>query len=267
MPSIGKRAGVYVLLLALSPGVRAQSVPNSDSQTPADNTSASADNSSGSGQDTSVPIGILTERAGGSLARATLDSRTTETPAGTTPTGAASYFSVPDPPPKLLKKHDLVTVVVNEQSAYTTTGDNKLQKAADFDNQIADYVHMTSTGSLVPEQPSNPLEFNATASRDLSGQAQVDRTDSVTARITAEVVDVKPNGTLVLRASETIKTDDEIQDMSLTGTCRVEDITADNSILSTQLFDLHLTKNHQGQVRDTTKRGLIPRLLDWIDPF
>ncbi len=181
---------------------------------------------------------------------------------------AASYFAVPEPPAKLLHKHDLVTIIVNEQSAYSTNGVNDLEKAADFDTQIADYLNIDPSRLRVsPQQPSNPLEFKSVASRDLKGTAQVNRTDSVTARITATVVDVKPNGTLVLQAAETIKTDDELQMMSLTGTCRVDDVTPDNSVLSTQLFDLHLTKVHKGQVRDTTKRGLIPRLLDWIDPF
>jgi flagellar L-ring protein FlgH len=242
------------LITALTGIVQAQTAAQ-DSDSPSSDLASS-----------SLPIGILVQRSGGSLCRATLGI-STDVNANSTPLTAASYMAVPEPAPKLLHKHDLVTIIVNEQSAYSTNGTNDLEKTADFDAQIADYIHMTENGSLVPEQPSNPLEFNAIGSRDLKGQAQVNRTDSVTARITASVVDVKPNGTLVLQATETIKTDDELQMLSLSGTCRVDDISLDNSILSTQLFDLHLTKVHKGQVRDTTKRGLFPRLLDWIDPF
>jgi flagellar basal body L-ring protein FlgH len=53
----------------------------------------------------------------------------------------------------------------------------------------------------------------------------------------------------------------------LTGVCRVQDITTDNSVLSTQLFDLDVRKTHSGAVRDGTKRGFVPRALDWINPF
>ena len=80
-------------------------------------------------------------------------------------------------------------------------------------------------------------------------------------------MDVKPNGTLIVQARKRIKTDEEEQQFILTGVCRVEDITADNAILSTQLFDLELQKNHKGAVRDATKRGILPKLLDWINPF
>jgi flagellar L-ring protein precursor FlgH len=103
--------------------------------------------------------------------------------------------------------------------------------------------------------------------RNLKGEATVDRTDSLTARITAEVIDVKPNGTLVLQAKQRIKTDDEEQQFVFTGTGRVEDVGVDNTILSTQLYDKDVTKTHTGAVRDTTKRGLIPKLLDLINPF
>ena len=60
------------------------------------------------------------------------------------------------------------------------------------------------------------------------------------------MVDVKPNGTLILEATEDIKTDEEEQKLTLIGTCRVEDITADNTILSNQLFNLHLEQTAQG---------------------
>jgi hypothetical protein len=41
----------------------------------------------------------------------------------------------------------------------------------------------------------------------------------------------------------------------------------DNTVLSTQCYDLNLEKNHRGAVRDTQKRGLVPRLLDFVNPF
>jgi flagellar L-ring protein precursor FlgH len=70
-----------------------------------------------------------------------------------------------------------------------------------------------------------------------------------------------------LQAIKDIRTDEEEQRMILTGICRAEDVTADNTVLTTQLFDLELTQTHTGAVNDTTKRGLLPRLLDTFSPF
>ena len=116
-------------------------------------------------------------------------------------------------------------------------------------------------------QPSTPPELKTALERDFTGTGDVEREDSLTARITAEVLDVKPNGTLVLQARKRIKTDDEEQMFVLAGVCRAEDVQADNTILSTQLYDLQLEKRHHGVVRDSTKPGWIPKLLDVVNPF
>ena len=109
--------------------------------------------------------------------------------------------------------------------------------------------------------------MTADAARNFKGEATVDRSDSVIARITAEVVDVKPNGTLVVQARKKIKTDEEEQTLLCSGICRAEDITPDNTVLSTQLFDLEFTKMNKGQVQNTTKTCLIHKLLDFVNPF
>jgi flagellar basal body L-ring protein FlgH len=44
-------------------------------------------------------------------------------------------------------------------------------------------------------------------------------------------------------------------------------VTADNSVLSTQLFDLELNKSTKGAIRDSTKRGAVHKFFDWLNPF
>ena len=72
---------------------------------------------------------------------------------------------------------------------------------------------------------------------------------------------------LVIQARQRIQTDEEVQTFILSGICRAEDVTPDNTILSSQMFDKSLTKNHQGAVRETTRRGWLSKLLDVISPF
>jgi flagellar L-ring protein precursor FlgH len=81
------------------------------------------------------------------------------------------------------------------------------------------------------------------------------------------VVDVKPNGTLALEARKHIENDDEKLTISLTGFCRPEDVAADNTVLSTQMFDLRVNKQHQGEVRNAQKKGLLTKLLDFVFNF
>jgi len=210
-------------------------------------------------------VGELMRQSGGSLYRAS--AQMANDPRMVKPADA-SYFAIPDPLPKTLVKHDLVTIVVNEESETSSEGTSDLKKDAGVDAKIAQFPSISwsnfalknTIGSIAPE-------INITGSRNSKGQGTVDRKDSFTARIQAEVVDVKPNGTLILQARKRIVTDEEQQLFVLTGVCRVQDITPDNTVLSTQLYDLELQKKNSGSLRDTTKRGWVPRILDWVNPF
>ena len=55
--------------------------------------------------------------------------------------------------------------------------------------------------------------------------------------------------------------------MTLTGICRKEDITPDNSILSTQLADLRIDVQNSGAVRDGSRRGWLTTILDVLRPI
>ncbi len=203
---------------------------------------------------------------GGSLLRATMEAAPEP---GQATLKDVSFTFVPDPEPRVLKKHDLVTVIIREESAFKTKGTTDLKRQSDLDAKLDEYIQLSLSNLRLKNgvQGSSPLEVKAEASRKFKGEGNVDRSDSLTARIEAEVLDVKPNGTLVLQATKRIKTDDEEQQFILTGICRAIDVSADNSILSSSLHDFTLEKKHSGAVRDTTKRGLVGKFLDFVNPF
>ncbi|HEV7299656.1 MAG TPA: flagellar basal body L-ring protein FlgH [Tepidisphaeraceae bacterium] len=179
-----------------------------------------------------------------------------------------SLFSVTPPEPRTLKKHDLVTIIVREESNYTTEGKTDLKKEASVTAKLSEFVELDPGNLRIKAMPTGATPgVNFSASREMTGDGSVDRKDVVTLRITAEVLDVKPNDTVVLQARKQIKIDDEEQSIIIAGVCRAEDITADNTILSTQLGDVQMTKLHKGAVRDNTKRGWLTKLLDRANPF
>lgn len=235
-----------ILTMGLASRAAAQNAPRTVAQS-SPNTQAMMQNSSGS-----LLLATLPQQSGANEK-----------------TASYSMIAVSEPQPKILKKHDLITIIVQEVSSYESKGTTDLQKAADFDAKVDQWISLR-LGALSVHgtgQATNPVETKLEATRDFNGQADVDRSDTFTLRLEAEVIDVKPNGTLVVQAKKHIKTDEEDQQIILTGTCRVQDVDASNSVLSTALHDLDLQKVSKGAVRDTTKRGLIPRLLDFINPF
>ena len=209
---------------------------------------------------------MVAQQAGGSMLRATISTPVDPAAASL---ANVSFFAVPEPPPKTIKKHDLVTIVVNESSEFSSEGSTDLKKTNDLDAKIDAFMRFSLSNFALKSNVNTGTipEAKGELTRDFDGEATVERTDVFNTRITAEVLDVKPNGTLVLQARQHIKTDEEEQMMILSGICRVEDVTPDNTVLSTQIFDKDVSKTHKGAVRDTTKRGWVPKLLDAVNPF
>jgi flagellar L-ring protein precursor FlgH len=181
----------------------------------------------------------------------------------------ASFTATLPPLPRQYRLHDLITIIVREESTFASDGKTDLEKTASFDAKLQAWMKLhTFEKPLKSVDLGTPTpEMKSSGTRSFEGDGSVKRKDTFIGRLTAEVIDIKPNGTLVLSARKFIKTDEEEQTFQLAGTCRAEDITADNTVLSTQLADLTVCKTHSGAVNDSTKRGILPWVTDKINPW
>src|SRR5205809_372618 len=80
-----------------------------------------------------VSTQLLMQSSGGSLLQASLPQQA-EPLNSRTP--AYSLYAVPEPEPKVLKKHDLLNIVVREESQSTSKGTTDLKKSADLDAKV-----------------------------------------------------------------------------------------------------------------------------------
>ena len=192
---------------------------------------------------------------------------TDENPAA--PIRGLSLTMVEPPPPRTYALHDLITIIVDETSraeadqSLETKKDYKLNGSIEAFPSLAELAELR----LVTGGRSPVVDWQADHKSDYKGDGQYERTDRLVVRITAEVIDVKPNGNLVVEAKKTVIKDTEEQTVVLSGTCRGEDVTADNTILSTQLADLNVAVRNEGQVKKASQKGLIPRALDTLFAF
>jgi len=185
---------------------------------------------------------------------------------------AVSFTAVQPALPKKYRKNDILTVIIREDSDSSTNGKLKSDKTQDFDLGIQQFIQLALAQSGLPtvetvNTPSKLPEIKFKYQNNRQADADQERQDSFSARISAKVVDVKPNGTMVIEAVKQIVVDKEEQVFTLSGVCRVEDVAVDNTILSTQLADLSLSKQTKGNVYDGTKRGWLNQLIDHVSPF
>jgi flagellar L-ring protein precursor FlgH len=181
-----------------------------------------------------------------------------------------SLIAAPKPEPKTFAKEDLITIIIREQASHSSSGKSSMSRESSIDAKVDAWVrfHLGDSGMIRPTNMNDGKPaIKADAKREFDGGGSSSRTDTLAARITGKIVDIKPNGNLVLAASKRIATEAESYTITVTGTCRTEDVTADNSIVSTQIAELEITKDSTGAIKDATKRGVLHRLLDWVNVF
>ena len=127
-------------------------------------------------------------------------------------------------------------------------------KAAIFDRMSeADWAPFKN---LTPDpQPNGPLAVNGNLQSQFRVESDMELRDQMTFRIAAHIVDIQPNGNLVLEAHRTVRNNEELWMHSLTGICRREDIGPGNLLLSKDILHLNVEKRETGHMRDSYKRG------------
>jgi flagellar L-ring protein FlgH len=224
----------------------------------------------GSPTDDRMGTGAAYERSGGSLVRAGRGPQASsgEPSAGDPRVAGMGFFGVSPPPRRVIQPHDLITIVIKEQSEFKSEGTSKLDKKASLEAAINEFITLNlNNAQLEPLVGATKPKIDVEGSMKFDGKGSAERKDSLSVRLQAEVIDVKPNGNLVLAARRRIKTEDEERVFLVSGVVRVQDVTTDNTVLSTQMFDFDLTQETKGTVRNATRRGWLPRLLDAINPF
>jgi flagellar L-ring protein precursor FlgH len=181
---------------------------------------------------------------------------------------SASLIAVQPPRPRKFKVHDRITIIIREEKRATSDSDLKSDRKWEIEAELKKWIRINEECKLVPQvfpQGNPALEFDYEDKYD--GKGKVGRKDSLVTRVTATVVDVKPNGDLVLEAKKDIRVDEDRQIIRLTGICRSVDVTIQNTVLSTQLADARIDIQHSGPARDAARRGWLARFWDLIRPF
>jgi flagellar L-ring protein FlgH len=157
---------------------------------------------------------------------------------------------------------DIVTIVVSEQASAVATGQTKTSRASNANAAINSVAGpLASTGRL-----ANLLSMNST--QGLTGDGTTSRTSTLTAVLTARVVDVLPNGYLVIEGSKTTLVNSENQIITVRGVVRPADLSNSNTVQSGSIAQLELKINGKGVVNDAIHRpNLLYRLLLGLLPF
>ncbi|RLA79841.1 MAG: hypothetical protein DRG33_03385 [Deltaproteobacteria bacterium] len=110
-------------------------------------------------------------------------------------------------------------------------------------------------------------ELKAGIESSFEGSGTTSRSMKILATITCRVVQVLPNGNLVIEGRREVKVNREREYIVLSGIVRPEDIAPDNTVLSTAVADARIEYSGSGVISDRQGPGILTRVLDLIWPF
>jgi len=173
---------------------------------------------------------------------------------------------VPMPQPRTLKLNDIVIVTVDEKSHVLSEGEMDRRKNASLQAALKDWIIFSPRSFGIRPDPQSAGEPKIDGQWDNKYRAQADfeARDAMKFTIAARVVDVRPNGTLVIEGRRTIKHNEDSWEYFLLGVIRPEDVKPNNTIESEKIAELRIWKRESGHVRDGYRRGW---LMEWLDRF
>jgi flagellar L-ring protein precursor FlgH len=146
---------------------------------------------------------------------------------------------------------DVVTILIVESSSATKSASTETNSSLSTDASSAGRLDFIEFWNLGVENTSD-------------GGGVTRRQGNLTARITANVIEVDAAGLLVVEGTRKVKVNGEEEKIVLRGKLRPEDVRPDNTVLSTFVADASIEFTGHGSLDNAARPGIVTRILNWI---
>ena len=156
--------------------------------------------------------------------------------------------------------NDIVTIVVNEAASAVVNGTSVSSRKSSAAASISAAYGVTT--------PKLTNLLGLTNDTELAGSGSTSRNLSLSTTISARVVEVQPNGTLVIEGTKDIGVNSDKQSITVHGYVRPADLSSANMVNSVQVANLTIKVTGKGVVGDAIRRpNFLYRFLLGLLPF
>ena len=148
---------------------------------------------------------------------------------------------------------DILTIVISENFSATRSDSNSNGKKSSGSDSAG-------TGSFLSWITAHSYDMKDS----FSASGSITNKNVVTARMTATVTAVQPNGNLVIKGTQSIKQNNDEQIISLVGTIRPDDISTSNTVASSAMADAQIFVNGKGPLAQKQKQGILSSIFDFL---
>jgi len=147
---------------------------------------------------------------------------------------------------------DTVTILISESSTAARSGNaSNTKSGSDSLSAGAGIFHFLAAAS-------------ASSSDAFAAKGALTNTNSVSGKITVQITEVKPNGNLAISGTQSINQNGEEQKITITGTIRQDDISADNTVISSNVADAKLKLDGNGPIANKQRQGILTQIFNFV---
>jgi len=160
---------------------------------------------------------------------------------------------------------DILTVTVNITDKANIANETQRSRSTTEDSGITNFFGKGKVPVMNAAVPTRILTADSNASAD--GKGSVNRNETLTTNVAGVVMQVLPNGNLVIEGKQEIRVNYEIRELVVAGIVRPEDIQSDNTIDSSKIAEARISYGGRGQITDVQQPRYGQQVLDVLLPF
>lgn len=159
---------------------------------------------------------------------------------------------------------DIITIQLDERTVSKKSSSSEVSKTDKNTMGVTSLLGTVPSFRLPGVFNSNSdlsLSSDTSSARDFEGDSAADQSNLLSGSISVTVVDVLPNGVLVIRGEKwmTLTSGDEF--IRIEGLLRPFDVSPENTALSTRIADARITYSGRGEQADANRKGWLSRFF------
>lgn len=177
-------------------------------------------------------------------------------------------------PPISREVGDLVTITINDVSTQTTKGELKVTRSQTI-NQNGSSLFNSMLGFMFGKLPiktdklvnalSAPNFNGLDNENNLGSKAESSRTNTFIDSVACQVVQVLPNGDLMVQGQKTIQASKERSDLIVTGIVRPFYLDRNNQIASKQVANFQMIQGGKGVISRQQNDGIANKIYQFFN--
>lgn len=169
---------------------------------------------------------------------------------------------------RAIKRGDILTVVIEIEDSAEIKNSTARSRSSSESLAIPDLFGVPERiNQGITDGASLDSAVSLDGSGSSSGDGSVRRSESLTLRVAATVIDVLPNGILSIEGSQEVRVNFELRELLVSGYVRPEDISRMNEITYDKIASARISYGGRGQITDVQQPRIGQQILDVILPF